>query len=264
MKQYILLTLNTLTLILTLIVNFLSGSGAIGGKTIGEVSAQNETLVTPAGYAFSIWGIIYLLLIAYVSYQWYDWIRHKSDHELKKANVWFMLSNVFNSSWIYFWLNGYLGLSVIVMFMLLVSLIILTIRLRLETWDAPVRIIFFVWWPICIYLGWIIAASVANTAIYLKSIPWEGFGIPENIWAVVMIIIAALIYIFLIFTRNLREAAGVGIWAFVAIAVKQKGTYPEVVVTAVIMSVILFLLIAYHGYKNQNTSPFKKIARGEI
>ncbi len=150
------------------------------------------------------------------------------------------------------------------MFLLLVSLIMLTLRLRLEIWDAPVRIIFFVWWPICIYLGWIIAASVANISIYLKSIQWGGFGLPENIWAVTIIIVAALIYVFLIFTRNLREAAGVGIWAFVAIAVKQKETYPEVVMTAIIMSVILFLLIAYHGYKNRSTSPFSKIVRGEI
>ena len=263
MKQLTLLILNTVTLAFTLFVNYLSGTGYFG-KTVAEVSAQNETLITPAGYAFAIWGLIYLFLAAFIGYQWYAWLKHKEDHDLKQTGIWFIASNLFNAFWIYFWLNGYTGVSVITILLLLTTLVILTLRLRLEIWDAPVRIIAFVWWPICIYLGWVIVASVVNIAIYLNSIDWGMFGISEAVWAMIVIALATLIYVFLIFKRNLREAAGVGIWAFIAIASKQWGENQEVAITALIFSGVLFLLIAYHGFKNRHTSPFRKIARGEI
>jgi hypothetical protein len=264
MKQYTLLILNTLTLAGALVMNFLSGTGFFDGRTVGEISARNDTLFTPAGYAFGIWGLIYLFLLAFVAYQWHAWIKRREDRELKQTGIWFMLSNLFNGSWIYFWLHEHIGISVIIILLLLLSLIVLTVRLKLEIWDAPVRIIALVWWPICIYLGWVIVATVANIAIYLKSIDWTMLGISEVTWAIVMLIIAAMIYIFLIFKRNLREAAGVGIWAFVAIVVKQWDANREIAVTAIVLSAILFLLIAYHGYKNRDTSPFRKIQRGEI
>jgi len=264
MKQYLLLILNTLSLLAALFVNYLSGTGFFDGKTVGAVSAQYNTLFTPAGYAFGIWGLIYLMLIAFVAYQWYAWVKNKDDHELKQTGVWFILNNLFNATWIYVWLNGYLGISVIVILLMFVTLLVLMFRLRLEIWDAPVRIITFVWWPIAIYLGWIIVATVANISVYLTSIEWGMFGIPEPAWAITMIIAATLIYIFLIFTRNLRETAGVGIWALVAIAVKQWTANENIVIAAVAMSVILFLLISIHGYRNRNTSPFIKIQRGEI
>ena len=264
MKQYTFLLLNTLTLIGVLIVNYLAGTGAIAGTTVGEVSAQYETPFTPAGYAFGIWGIIYLMLVAFVAYQWVAWVRDKKDHELRMTGIWFMLSNLFNASWIFAWLNGYFGLSVILVFLMLATLLILMFRLRLETWDAPVRIIAFVWWPICIYLGWLVTATVANVAVYLESIGWEAWGFSDPSWAITMIIVATLIYIFLVFTRNLREAAAVGIWALAAIAVKQWDAYSDVATTAVVCSIALFVLISYHGYRNRETSPFKKLQRGEV
>lgn len=263
MKHYILLTLNTLSLIGALYINYLSGTGYFG-KTVGEVSAQNDTLFTPAGYAFGIWGLIYLMLIAFVIYQWYVRVKNKDGECIERTGAWFILSNIFNSLWIITWLNGNIGISMIVILLLLISLIFMMFRLKLEVWDAPVRVIALVWWPICIYLGWIIVASVANASIYLKSIQWGMAGIGEATWAIIMIIISSLIYVFLIFTRNLREAAGVGIWALTAIAIKQMNANREIAIAAIICSAALFLLIVYHGYKNRATSPFVKISRGEI
>jgi len=147
---------------------------------------------------------------------------------------------------------------------LLFSLIMLTIRLRLETWDAPVRIIAFVWWPICIYVGWIIVASVANISVFLVSIGWQGGFISAKIWTIIMIGIATVIYLILIKTRNMREAAVVGIWALAAIAVKQWQVNPEIVIAALAASAILFVAISVHGFKNRKTSPFEKLKRGEI
>ena len=264
MKQTVYLILNSLTLIFALAMNYLSNTGAFGDKTVGEVSALYENLFTPAGYAFAIWGLIYILLIAFTAFQWYAWLKLRQDHELKKTGLWFAVGNIANGLWIYAWLSSYLGVSIILMLILLISLIMLTFRLRLEIWDAPLRIIAFVWWPICVYLGWITVATVANFSAFFVSIGWDGSFLSETTWTVVMIAVATLIYVFLIFYRNMREAAMVGVWALIAIAVKQWEMNTTIVYAAIIASAILMMYTVIHGFKNRNTSPFYKIKRGEV
>lgn len=184
-------------------------------------------------------------------------------HSIQRTGLWFTLSNITNAAWVYCWINEQLGWCVILILLLLLSLIILTIKLKLELNDEPVRTIFFVWWPITFYLGWIITATVACIASYLVYTGWTGFGISPDVWTVIMIIIAFLIYLFLNQKRNMREAATVGIWAFIAIAVRQWNVYKDIAFTAIIAALILNVLIAIHFYKNSNYSPFAKIKRGE-
>ena len=255
---------NTLSLVFALVLNGLAGSGVFGGRSVGDVSAQYETLITPAGYAFAIWGLIYLLLILFVVYQWVAWLRNREDTALKHTGLWFALGNLANGLWIVAWLNEYMGLSVVLIFLLLISLIVLTFRLRLVIWDAPVRIIAFVWWPIVFYLGWIVVASVANVSVYLVSINWQGGILSPLSWALVMIVIATAIYLLLVFTRNMREAALLGVWAFIAIAVRQGSAHPAIGYTAFAAAAVLLIVIAWHGYRNRATSPFEKLKRGEI
>ncbi len=149
------------------------------------------------------------------------------------------------------------------MLILLFALVVLTIQLRLEVWDAPVRIIAFVWWPICIYVGWIIVATVANIAAFLVSINWNDSLLPPETWTVVMVTAATFIYLLLIYFRNMREAAMVGVWALIAIAVRRWSDYHSIAIAATASAVILFLAVAVHGYINRNTSPFAKLKRGE-
>ena len=264
MKRISLLLINTITLIFALVMNSLQGSQVFNGTTVGEVSAKYETLFTPAGYAFAIWGIIYLMLIAFVAYQWFVWFKRKEDTELKQTGWWLALGNLANGFWIVAWLNEQMWLSVLLILVLLFSLIMLTVHLWLETWDAPVRIIAFVWWPICIYVGWIIVATVANISVFLVSIGWQGEFISPEIWTIIMIVAATIIYLILIKTRNMREAAAVGIWALIAIAVKQWQVNQEIVIAALAASAILFIVVSVHGFKNRKTSPFEKLKRGEV
>jgi hypothetical protein len=214
-------------------------------------------LIAPAGYAFAIWGVIYVLLLLFVGYQWYAWLRNREDKALKQTGIWFTLGNIANGLWIAAWLNEYLGISVLLIFIQLFSLIMLTLRLRPEIWDAPLRTIVFVWWPICIYLGWIV---VANVATYLVSLNWQGGLLSPPMWTVIMIALAAAIYLLLTFTRNMREAALVGVWAFIAIAVRQWAVHDEIVFAALAGAGVLLIVVLWHGYKNRATSPFKKLS----
>ncbi len=257
-KSISLIVLNTLTLLFAIFMNSLAGSAVFNGKNVGAVSDKYDTLIAPAGYAFAIWGPIYLLLILFVGYQWYSYYKLKQDDEIKQTGIWLSLANIANGLWIIAWLNEAIGLSTLLIFVLLVSLIILTLRLRLEIWDAPNRTIFFVWWPVVIYLGWIIVASVSNVAACLVSLGWQGGFLNENIWTMVMIGVASIIYLWLVFSRNLRESALVGIWAFVAISVRHWNDYFGIAIAALIGAAILFAVVSWHGYKNRKYAPFAR------
>ncbi len=264
MKQIVLLILNSITLVLVLLVNYLSNSGAFGSATVGEISARYDNLFTPAGYAFVIWGVIYLLLIFFVGYQWYEWIKNRSDEYLKRTGIWFILSNLANGFWILAWTSDRIGLSFMLLVALLITLMILMFRLRLEIWDAPVRIIAFVWWPICIYLGWIIVATLANLSAFSVSLnPDNAFAL-NYLWVVILIISAMVVYLLLIFYRNMREAAFVGIWALVAIAVKQWQASEIVAYAALLASAVLFVTSLWQASRNMHTMPFEKMKRGEF
>jgi hypothetical protein len=254
---------NTITLVIMLAANFVAGSGIFSTTTVAAVSHKYDTLFAPAGYAFIIWSLIFLLSIAFVSYEWALIKEDDPKGYIKRTAYWFTLSNVANTIWLYCWINEMLGWSVLVILLLLFSLCMLTIRLRLELDDEPVRIIIFVWWPITIYLGWIMVATIACIAAWLVGKGWHGGTIGEDGWTIIMIAIASMLYLWLVIKRNLREAAGVGIWAFIAIAVRQWQSHHNIAITAIIASAVLLIVIAIHAYKNRYYSPTSKIKRGE-
>ncbi|KAA9037577.1 hypothetical protein FW778_15900 [Ginsengibacter hankyongi] len=262
-KSLSLVLLNTITLVIMLFANYASTSGMYSNKNVADVSHKYDTLFAPAGYAFIIWGVIFLLALSFVIYQWVLLKTNDSQRYVQRIGIWFTVSNIANAGWLYCWLNEQLGLSVICIFILLISLIILTIHLRLELDDVPVRNIFFVWWPVTFYLGWIMVATIACVASWLTSIGWAGIGISQSTWTIISIVIACLLYLIIIVTRNMREAAVVGIWAFIAIAVRQWNNHNGIVWTALLSSLILAIAISAHFYKNRNYSIGLKLKRGE-
>lgn len=264
MKQILLLVFNTVTFVFTLLMNYLANNSGLTPATVGEVSARYENLFTPAGYAFAIWGVIYLMLVAFLIYLWYDWYRNRNDEYLTRTGIWFMVGNLANGLWILAWTNDLIGLSLALILVLLITLVVLMYRLRLEVWDAPVRIIAFVWWPFCLYLGWVVTATLANTASWTVCMSNEEAIALQQGWVVAMIMLAFVVYVALIYFRNMREAAVVGIWALVAIAVKQWAVAGLVAYSALAASAILLVYFIWQGYQNRLYSPFKKIQRGEI
>ena len=257
-----LVILNTITFLLVLLVNYAASTHLLAGVSVGDVSHKYNTLIAPADYAFIIWGIIYLLCIGFVIYQWVL-LKDDSKNYIKRTGIWFAVSNIANALWCYCWVHEWLGWSVLIILIQLFSLLILVVHLRLELDDEPVRTIFFIWWPICFYVGWMITATVACIASWLVYINWNGFGISADVWTIIMIVIACLIYIYLNQKRNMREAASVGIWAFIAIAIRQWSLHKDIALTAIIASIILLVLISIHAYKGRNYTPFVKLKRGE-
>lgn len=254
LKKYLLIV-NLVALILTIAVNYISSAGPLNGITIKEISAKYNNYFTPAGYAFSIWGLIYLGLLGFVCYSVF---KRRDEHLVSVVNRigWlFGLSCLANSLWIIAWLNDYLGLSVIIMVLLLTSLIAIIFRTRMELDAHPLTSYIFIYWPFAVYAGWITVALIANISAYLTKIGWDGWGISTTSWAITMIVIAGLVNIMMVITRNLREFAAVGIWALFAISVANNHNEGMSIRYACYITVaVLLMFIIGNGAKSPKRS----------
>ncbi len=251
---------NSLALGSTIFINYLSNTGLMNNTTIGEVSDSYKSLFTPAGYTFAIWGIIYLLLIVFAIYQGRSLFTNKITENsfIEKTGWWFIISCVFNSLWIFAWIYEYTGLSCVFIFLLLVSLYKIVWNNRMSLDDERFPVIAFVWWPFVIYSGWVTVASIANVSTYLVKVEWDGLGLSQITWTLIMISIAVLINLVMTWKRNMRGFALVGAWALIGIGNANKDVNDTLMGVAFVSAVLLLLSIAIHAYKNRATNPFMK------
>ncbi len=245
--------LNIMSFLFTVLVNGLAGSTTIlGGKNTAQISDANPTLITPAGYVFSIWGVIYILLGIFVVFQA---LPSEKGKDLQKRIGWlFILSSLLNIAWLFLWQFEYLSLSVVLMFLLLATLISIYLRLNIGKSTAPLREKLAVHLPFSVYLGWITIASIANVTVTLVSANWDGFGISPETWAALIVIVALLITIFVIATRKDVAYGLVIIWALAGITVKQSENQNIVMITeisAIIVAVSLAAVILLASLKRR-------------
>jgi hypothetical protein len=243
---------NAIAFLIMLYFNYLSNTGVLHGNTMASVSAKYQNMFTPAGYAFSIWGLIYLGLFVFVLFQGRSLLtRTAPDEFVTQTGWWFITSCLANTLWILAWLYDYTGASVLIMSVLLYSLFRIVINLKMELTDPPLKKLIFVWWPFAIYSGWITVALIANLAAWLTKIGWKEIGISEVSWTMIMICIATLINLVITWTRNMREFALAGIWALVAIAVANQQNEKSIFLLALIAAGVLFLSTTFHAYQNR-------------
>ena len=194
MKKTVQLT-NIVGFIITLYINYATSTGVINNTTQADVSDAYATLFTPAGYAFSIWGFIYVLLFGFIVYQSRSlFVKVRNDEFILKTGWWFVLSCAANSLWCYLFVSDYMLASVFVIFLLLFCLLKIILNNRMELDDKPISVIVFVWWPFVIYSGWLTVACIANVATHLVKVEWNGWGISEVTWTLVMMGVATSVW----------------------------------------------------------------------
>lgn len=233
---------NLLSVILALIVNVLATTLPLNGQSTAEISDRFKVYFVPAGYVFSIWGVIYLGWIAFTIFQLMP--ANKENARLRRLGYLFAISNLANAAWLFCWHYNRFGLSVIVMLTLLVLLIASYLRLNVnrslvrpaEYWSVDVLF--------SVYLGWITVATVANISDWLYFVKWNGFGIPAQTWTVIMLAIASLLGLTIAWLRRDVGYLAVLIWAFVGIAVKQTSA-PTVVLSAWIAALTMLALLIF-------------------
>lgn len=235
-------------------MNALANILPINGITTGEVSDLYGNLFAPAGITFSIWGLIYLLLGAYSVYQ-FKYIKNRDDkwRLINRINLLFLFTSIVNSIWIVFWHYGLIGLSLILMILLLISLTL--IRITIEKLPSGNGNNLLIKLPFSVYFGWISVATIANVTAYLVKVDWGGFGLSENLWTVLIILIGLMIGS--ITTINFKDKAygSVFIWAYLGIVIKHISEsgfdfqYPFIVVTAAFSIAVLLYIIIFKTSK---------------
>jgi hypothetical protein len=208
-----------LTVLVTLVVNILANALPLNGLNTGQISDRFQVYFVPAGYVFSIWGLIYLGLIVFAVFQALP--SQRENPRLRATGWWISLGGLANIAWIFLWHYEQFPLTLIAMLVLLVTLIVTYLRLGIgqtpvasaERWAA--HLLF------SIYLGWITVATVANVTSLLDYLNWNGFGVAPEIWMGIVLAVVLAIAALVNFTRRDVAYALVILWALAGISLKQ-------------------------------------------
>ena len=227
MKNFRLPLLISVSFISVLLMNYLANALPLGGITTGEASDRLPNLFTPTGATFSIWGLIYTLLLAYVVAFWIqrpDQITGEAGAVTQAHSRWLVINFAANVLWILAWHHLLIGLSMGIMLLISYSLIRMA-QIGMRGPQGPRIQHLFRQSATGLYFGWITVATIANATALLVSLQFSGWGISEPQWTSGILLVGALIAsASLIKFKN--PAYGVAVlWALIGIW--SKHTDPE-------------------------------------
>lgn len=241
--------LNWIGFIATVTVNALAVILPLNGQDTGKLSDSYPNLFVPAGLTFSIWGIIYLLLLLFSLYQTglLGPKGQKSFPMVERLGTLFFFISLANVLWIFMWHYLQVTLSMLVMVILLGLL--MAAYSRLMNMPDSLREKWFVKIPISVYMGWISVATIANATALLVHIKWNGWGLSEPVWTILMIGIATLLTIYMLLAKKDIAFSLVTVWALWGIRIKHidtfKSAHPDIILSAVIGMALIGVCILY-------------------
>lgn len=231
------------TVLATIIVNTLANALPINGLNTGEISDRFEVYFVPAGYVFSIWGLIYLGLIAFTIFQALP--SQRQNPRLRATGWWVTLGGLANIAWIFLWHYEIFPLTIVAMVILLITLIITYLRLGIGRTQVPPAEQWAVRLPFSIYLGWITVATVANATALLDYLQWDGFGIAPEIWMTIILAVVLVLVTLMNFIRRDVAYALVILWALAGIGLKHAAVPAVALPTWITFGlVVVSLLVA--------------------
>jgi hypothetical protein len=240
-------------IIATLLVNALSNFFPIAGLNIGEVAntVLGGVQITPANYAFAIWGLIYVGLIAYGVYQLGP--AQRQDPTIRRVDTLLIVACLAQIAWVYLFTLQLFWPSVIAIVVILLALVGAYLRLGTGQGRVSRDRLWFAQIPFSIYLGWISVATIVNVASALYSSGWNGWGLDATSWTVVMLVVGAVIGAIVAAQRADIAFTSVFIWAFVAIALRQMAT-SAILVTALGGALAMAAILLWSYGKRKTTS----------
>ncbi len=230
-----------------LVVNYFAGVGYINGVTPEVISDKYPTFVTPSGYAFAIWSLIYLGLIAFSIYQALP--SQTDNSRFRSIRTVYIANCAANCFWIYLWHYDSILASLAVMFFLLTTLVLINVNLRksdsmAETWLARI--------PFSLYFGWVTVATILNFSIALVFLGVNTTESTSIILSAILVVGATILGILIRFKLAIFAYPLAIAWALTAIAVKQSGKTAIVVCAAFgVIALLVSALTAFLKLDNQ-------------
>lgn len=238
--------INIFVFLLVLVVNSLANALPLGGNTTGELSDLYPNLFVPAGLTFSIWGVIYLALAAFIVFQARDLFSQQKIEMpyLQAIRGYFLLSCLTNAGWIFAWHYRQVLLSLVLMLILLFSLIMTYLNLDIGNKSVDASIRNFVHLPFSLYLGWITVATIANITAVLVYHHWNGWGLSEVFWTALVILVGTVIALLNIIQRGDIAYSAVILWAYLGIIIKRYSVDSSPIMTILYVTELAMVLIA--------------------
>lgn len=239
--------INLLGVIAVISVNAMANILPINGYNTGQISGFYPNYFVPAGFTFSIWSIIYILIIGFTITSFIALSKTAIPALVKfyeSAGWLFLFTSILNVSWILAWHFLYLAVSVAIMIAFLICLIILYNKIHSLKLDLPFRFRLFTHHAIVVYLAWISVATIANFTTLFVGLGWQGSPLEGSTWSIIMIIIALLIGVIMVGKRKEPAFGFVLSWAFYGIYTNQiKDARPVGITAAIAVSFLLALTI---------------------
>ena len=235
---------NLLAFVLMVTVNALANLLPINGIGTGAVSDAYPNLFAPSGLTFSIWGVIYVLLLLFSLYQL--GVFGGNDALVKRIGPLFIVSSLANTAWIFSWHYRIIPLSLALMLVLLITLTMTYLRISRAD-SLPLRDKLFMRLPFSIYFGWITVATIANVTTLLVDLGWNGLGLSAEFWTIVAMTAGGIIGIWTMLKNKDPFYGLVILWAYLGILLKHlpfgpfAGEYTGVIIA---VSVLLAVLLA--------------------
>lgn len=230
----------------SIVINTVSNIFPLNGVSVGELSNTlfANVQIIPANYAFAIWGLVYIGLIAFGIVQLQP--NQRQNPSLQQGGYRLAIACLAQCAWIYLFLARLFPLSTLAMLGILVPLIGLYQCLHNPSLHRAQRRVsqqerWLIHVPISIYLGWITVATVVNVAIALYSLNWGGWGISPEVWTVIMMLVSASIAAIVNIQRRDMAYLLVIVWALVGISIRQMNT-PLIAVTGGVLAIALVWL----------------------
>lgn len=228
-------------------VNYLAGIGYINRQTPEVISGKYPTLITPAGYAFAVWSLIYFGLAAFSIYQ----ALPENRARYTKIRTVYILNCAANCSWLYLWHHEQIAASLIVMFALLGTLVFINLKLLKTETTAEYWLVRV---PFNIYFGWITVATILNFTVALVYLNVKASDISASLLASGLIIAATLLGVFIRFKfANVAYPLAIA-WALTAIAVKHGGQTMIIVCAAFCVIALLISALSILVQTKSQTS----------
>lgn len=230
---------------------------AVNGMAVGEVSDAffGDVLIIPAGFAFSIWGLIYFGILALAVAQ--AWPGHGDNPHFEEARIPLIANMICNFGWIVFWQSLVFPVATAILVLQFATAVWLYYAMgipsrpafsKVETWIRP---------AMSLYLGWLTVATVVGVAVLLNYWEWGAFGLSMGAWVSIMLVIVAAVGFALTLWWDDPVYTLALVWGLIGVALRpdQAGV---VMVTAVVAVLFLALVIGIQvwvGIRKRQVQP---------
>lgn len=210
------------------------------GPTNGVISDRYPTLVVAAGYAFAIWGLIFLLDVLFGFWQLSS--KRRVDGTVANIRLPAALGFALTALWMPVFSQQIFWLSLLIIWASLACLLVCALRLSRDTQPEPGQI-WLAWLPLSLHAGWLSLAAFLNTAQVIVAYQLLS---PTNMlgWSVVLFVVAAVLL--LILNQRMRgnlAYTAAAVWALAAVYVKQSASTLAGSDTAAWLAVLIAVLL---------------------